>query len=283
MRRFIVLFVVLFSITLNASVFDFLSIDSAKKEYKSGKYKEAIKEFEKLKTKDQSAIYDLANSYYKDKNYKKAAELYKRVDKKSLQFMKYHNLGNALAKLHKIDDAIKSYEEALKIKDDKDTRYNLELLKKMKKKQEKKKQNKKQNNKNKKNNKNQKKNDKNKDKDKKNKNSNKNKNKNQEKNRGKEKNKDKNKDDKKKKEQNRDKKRDKKSKDQKRENKEKKKGSKDKKQKQKMAKKASIKKEPISDKEVKKYMKLLNQRGINTLLIPMKSKAKEDRDEVKNW
>jgi len=57
------------------------------------------------------------------------------VCKKELEFEKYANMGNTLAHLKKIDEAIKAYEKALKIKEDKDVRFNLELLKKLKKNQ----------------------------------------------------------------------------------------------------------------------------------------------------
>ena len=43
-----------------------------------------------------------------------------------------------------------------------------------------------------------------------------------------------------------------------------------------------MKKEPISDKELRKYQKMLDQRGINTLMVPLETKG-DDNHELKPW
>ncbi len=294
MRIFFGLFVVV--AVLNGGVFDFWRLDQAKKAYGEGNFTKAIDEFSKIDLKNDKAKYDLANSYYKAKDYKEAKELYTQIKDKSLEFEKLHNLGNTLANLGDIDGAIKSYEAALKIRDDKDTKFNLELLKKRKKEQEKKKKQNKQN----KQNKDKKKNEDNKkskdNKDKQNKNKKNNKDKKGKQNRKKDKDKKSNKkdkpndkkDSKKRDKQNKsskpkDKKEDKKI-DQKRQqgNKEDKKRKKEMNKADKKELKEMAKQMPISDKEVKKYQKMLDKRGINTLLVPLQTKGGKD-EELNNW
>jgi Ca-activated chloride channel family protein len=249
MKKLILL--VLTAIFLQAGLLDFRDITKAKKSYESKDYKSAISEYKKVQSKD-GATYDLANSYYKAKKYKKALSEYKKVTNPNLKFQKLHNMGNTYANLGKIDEAIKSYEDALKIKQDKDTKYNLDLLKKQKKKQHKKK--------NKKKNKKKKKQDKRKNK--KNKNQDK-----QQKGKGSKSSK-KTKGNRQKQNQNK--------------NKEQKNAKQQNEKNQKQAKKQAMKKkkaQPISDMEERKYKKMLNKRGINTLMLPLSTKGDKEHEK----
>ena len=201
MKR-ILIFLMMIAVLSNASMFDFSYIKKANEAYKKGDFNKAASYYQKIDKPNDEVRFNLADSYYKMKQYKKAAEIYKNIKDEKLQFKKLHNLGNCYANLKKIDEGIKAYEKALKIKEDKDTRYNLELLKKMKKRQKNKK------NKNQKQNKNNKK----------------------------------------------------------------------------TAANKKPKKEPISDMEVRKYNKMLNKRGINTLMLPLKTKKGERQNEnIKPW
>lgn len=124
---------------LNAGIFDFKDIRKAKEYYESKNYEKAIKYFKKVaeNKKNAQSYYDLANAYYKAKKYKEAIKYYNMVQtpNKELERFKLHNLGNCYFNLKDFKKAIKFYEKALKIKEDPDTRYNLELAKKMLKKQ----------------------------------------------------------------------------------------------------------------------------------------------------
>jgi len=250
--------IIIFLITplfLSASLLDFRALDQAQEAYAEGNYSKAIEAYETVEKQNDEAIYDKANSHYKLKEYEKAKELYASINKDSLAFKKWHNLGNCHAQLGKLDEGIKAYEEALAIKEDEDTRFNLELLKKKKKEQEKKDDKKKD-----KKNKDKKDSDKKKDDKEK-------------------KSEDKKKEDEKKKQEEQDKKDKEKSEQDKKEDK-KKDNKKDKSEEEKD--KAQMKKEPISDKELRKYQKMLDQRGINTLMVPLKTKG-EDSNELKPW
>jgi len=257
-----ILLLVICAIFLQAGLLDFTDIAKAKKSYESKDYKNAISEYKKVQNKD-GATYDLANSYYKAKKYKKALDEYKRVVSPNLKFQKLHNMGNTYANLGKIDEEIKRYEDALKIKQDKDTKYNLELLKKQKKKQKKKQDNKKKKKGKKKKGKNKGKQDSKKNQKSKNKSGKNKKNKKGKYNQNTNKNQ-KTKGDRQKQNQNKHKTN---------ANKQKSKS-----QKQAMKKKA----QPISDMEERKYRKMLNKRGINTLLLPLSTKG-DKRHEKNPW
>jgi len=145
------LFLTLFiGVDSNAGVLDFMELERAKESYQNGNYKESAKEYESYAKNQNSpqSFYNAANSYYKDKNYDKALEVYKKaIFKDDEQRAKnYANIGNSYVKQAKkgsLEKAIESYEKSLKLKDDKDTRENLEAVKKFleKKKQDSKKKN----------------------------------------------------------------------------------------------------------------------------------------------
>jgi len=126
-----------------AEMFDFVDIYKAKKSYEKQEYEKAEKGFAKIET--QSAKYNKANSLYKQKKYKEALKTYDEIDGFSgeMEHKRLHNIGNSYANLGKTDEAIKSYEKALKIQDDEDTKENLKYMKKQKKKEQKQKKQKK--------------------------------------------------------------------------------------------------------------------------------------------
>jgi len=148
----LIIFSLLFFVqnNLQASIFDFQTIDKAKEAYENKDYKTASKNFEKV-AHSSEAKYNLANSLYKEGKYKEAIENYKNVvtSNKELEHKKLHNLGNSYAKLGDYENAIKSYKSALKAKEDVETKENLEKIKQLQKKQNKEnnKDNKEQNNK----------------------------------------------------------------------------------------------------------------------------------------
>lgn len=119
---------------LKATVFDFQTIKEANEAYKNQNYKQASEKFKNIKSNPQRD-YDLANAYYKEKKYDEAINLYKNinVDNLDLNFQRLHNLGNSYAYKNEFDKAIKTYTEALKLKDDNETRENLELIEQLKK------------------------------------------------------------------------------------------------------------------------------------------------------
>ncbi|MCF6201330.1 MAG: tetratricopeptide repeat protein [Hydrogenimonas sp.] len=121
------------TVTLNAGLFDFMTLKKADEAYAEGRYEKAAKLYEELaKDGSEEAKFNRADSLYKAGRYSEALKVFKSLSKGSLEFKRLHNMGNCYAKLEKIDEAIDAYEKALKIKEDSDTRFNLELLKRLK-------------------------------------------------------------------------------------------------------------------------------------------------------
>ncbi|VAY87816.1 BatC [hydrothermal vent metagenome] len=138
--------------TQYAGILDFKTLENAKENYNNKKYKEAISNYQKINVSNQRD-YNLANSYYKDKQFEKAIETYKKIqtDDVGLKYKKLHNLGNSYAKNNNLKQAKTMYEKALELKDDIQTKENIEIIKKMLKQKKKNKKDKKdQDNKNKK-------------------------------------------------------------------------------------------------------------------------------------
>ncbi len=133
------LFPLLLILSAHGGLIDFKTIKEAKDAYERGNFKEAVEEFRKVAQAKGSpqSYYDLANALYKSANYKEAIKYYNKIQTsdRELEFRKLHNLGNSYFKLGKLQKAIEMYQKALKIKDDPDTRFNLELAKKLLKKQ----------------------------------------------------------------------------------------------------------------------------------------------------
>ncbi len=136
------------NIPAHANILDFQTIKKAKNFYQSKEYKKSEDLYKKLLKNGQNSPelkYDLANTLYKQKKYKEALQEYNQIktNNKNIKFDTYYNKGNAYAYLRQYDKAIKSYEKALKIKNDPDAKANLELIKKLEKKKKKQQQNKK--------------------------------------------------------------------------------------------------------------------------------------------
>ena len=134
----------LFSLFVNfsdaqAGVLDFLQLKNAKESYNSGDYKESAKIYEQYAKESlkPEAYFNSANAYYKQEKYKEAIEYYKKAlsseeqsDKKAKS---YSNLGNAYVKeanQESLKKAIEAYEKSLEINEDKQTRENLQEVKK---------------------------------------------------------------------------------------------------------------------------------------------------------
>lgn len=138
------------SIEAEAGLLDFMELDKAKEAYKSGEFKDASEIYEKYadKTNNGESYFNAGNAFYKNKEYKKAIQSYKKAsfNSKEVRAKNYANMGNAYVNGGKREDlleAVKNYEKSLKIQEDKQTRENLEAVKKALKEQEKKKQDKK--------------------------------------------------------------------------------------------------------------------------------------------
>jgi len=124
---------------LNAGMLDFMELNKAKEAYENGDYASSAKLYEKYAqdTKDAHSYFNAGNAFYKQGKYKEAIKAYTKTTfkDKNLDALRLSNLGNAYAKNKEYKKAIKSYEESLKIKADKETKENLDAVKKLLKKQ----------------------------------------------------------------------------------------------------------------------------------------------------
>ncbi len=122
---------------INASITSYFDEQRAKDAYAKKSYKVASKNYQELaKSGEQKAIYNYANTLYKDSNYSAAIKQYKRVNQDNLKPKALYNMGNAYAYSGKLKEAIKAYEESLKLKESQATKHNLEEVKKALKKRE---------------------------------------------------------------------------------------------------------------------------------------------------
>jgi len=134
---FLVFLLVTSTSELKAGLFDFMDLEKAKKAYEAGEYEKSSKIYEKYADEHQSgqSYFNAANSYYKQKDYTKALELYKKAvfDNASQRAKNYANIGNSYVKSKQpesLNKAKEFYEKSLEIKEDKEVRENLEAVKK---------------------------------------------------------------------------------------------------------------------------------------------------------
>ncbi len=111
----------------------------AQQSLEEGNFKKCLEYYQKIEKPTDEILYNMGNILYQQERYDEALEQYKKIASEKLAFELFYNMGNSYTKLGKNKEAIESYRKALAIKDDKDGRYNLDLLL-FKEKQEKKKQ-----------------------------------------------------------------------------------------------------------------------------------------------
>jgi len=262
--------IMIFPVKNYAYSFDFTHIKNGNQAYKNGDYIKASKEFANV-TQTAQGNYDYANSLYKQKKYEKALKQYEHVvtNDKDLEFKKLHNMGNCFVKLNKLQKAKEFYEKALKIKNDPQTKENLDIVNEALKKQKKQNKNKKnKDNKNKKNQKDKKQNSKDKQNQK-------------DKNKQKKDSKNKNSKNKESKQNKQDQQKDKKQNKQDL-NKQNKKDNKNQAKKiQDIQKQQKIDIKQMSDKEEKKWLKILDEQKTPVMLHKVKTR-KSDNDDIEN-
>ncbi|MDP4187605.1 MAG: tetratricopeptide repeat protein [Bacteroidota bacterium] len=124
--------------------------------YKNGKYANSEVSYRKALAKSKKpyeAAFNLGDALYKQKKYDEAAQVFNdlshvKTSNKNLAKV-YHNEGNALLQLKKYEESLKAYKESLKINPkDNQTRYNLAYVQAKLKQQNNNNKNKNKNNKN---------------------------------------------------------------------------------------------------------------------------------------
>ncbi len=108
------------------------AVNQGNRDYKKGKYEEALKKYQDAKIKNPRepiVDYNMGNAYHHLEQAEDAEKAYERVlkgKKRALQARTWYNLGNTYFRQQKYKEAIAAYRQALKIKPrDQDTIYNL--------------------------------------------------------------------------------------------------------------------------------------------------------------
>lgn len=144
MKRFWIITGLFFFVTMLSAQSESVDIRSGNKYYKKEKFSEAEIEYRKAiqkNTESFEANYNLGNALFKQGKYEQAMEFYQAAfpfanDKQKKAF-DYHNIGNTLMGNEKYKEAIEAYKMSLRNnpKDD-ETRYNLAYAQAMLKKEE---------------------------------------------------------------------------------------------------------------------------------------------------
>jgi len=147
-KNFVLISLVFFGLEdAKAGILDFQKLHEAKVAYKAKEFKTSAGIYEEFAMQSPEAVYNLANSLYKEGEFEHALKVYESIDEQNgeLKTKALANSGNSLVKLKKYEEALKVYENSLALNEDKDTRENYEAVKKFLEEQKKKEQDKKNN------------------------------------------------------------------------------------------------------------------------------------------
>ena len=155
MKQYLLISTLILLVTISFSQEERKYIRSGNKSYKKADYNNAEVEYQKAIAKDTtsfSANYNLANSYYKQKKYDLAENMFKMLTESNENSIKkanaFHNLGNSQMKggevllkegkvkeaMEKISESINSYKNALRNNPvDNETKFNLAIAKEVEK------------------------------------------------------------------------------------------------------------------------------------------------------
>lgn len=126
MRVLLGIFILIISLNANSFLDDYY-IYQSNKFYDKKEYLLALENLEKVEKKDSKVFYNMGNIFYKLGKYKEAIKNYEKIQDNKLFHQKNHNIANCYIKLEDYENAIKHNQIALKFKNDEKTKFNLEL------------------------------------------------------------------------------------------------------------------------------------------------------------
>ena len=120
----------IFGIDVKANSLDIHYLTQAYKSYKAEDYNNTIVYLKEIKLPSLQSKITLANTFYKQKEYKKAIASYKSIQSTSKEIKQqlYYNIANSYAKLFKYKNAKIYYAKVLQIGSDVDAENNLRLI-----------------------------------------------------------------------------------------------------------------------------------------------------------
>jgi Ca-activated chloride channel family protein len=128
--KYLVVLFMFFGISLEASVLDVFYLNSAYSSYHKEDYNATKRALKELEDESLESRVLLANTYYRQREYKKAIGLYHSIQSTSTKVKQelYYNSANAYAMLGKYDKAEAYYVKALQLGEDEDALSNLKLV-----------------------------------------------------------------------------------------------------------------------------------------------------------
>ena len=117
----------------SADLLDFYHLHVAKTAYKEAKYQNAALEFKKTSPSTKS-YFNIATAYYKAGKFREAIKFYMQIKTKNRELKQkiFYNLGNCAVKIKQYDKAKQYYIYTLALGEESDALYNLTLLRKLK-------------------------------------------------------------------------------------------------------------------------------------------------------
>ena len=126
--RIFAIFLLIIGLTFFINIFEDLKLFEAQKNLKNQNLEGSLEQFKKIKNPKDEDFYNIAKIYQKLENYDEAINNYNKIKKFEMQFQKLFELGNSYEKLHNYQEAIMYYKSALNYKDDPETKNRLERL-----------------------------------------------------------------------------------------------------------------------------------------------------------
>ncbi len=127
------LLILLFTLTLRASIMDSIYLIKAKYYLSHQYYDNAIREYLKIQNITDEIKLNIAYSLYKEDRYSQTLNILKSITNPKLNYIRYYDMGNTLVKLGRLDEALRAYKNALKFGRDEDIKYNIQTILKIQK------------------------------------------------------------------------------------------------------------------------------------------------------
>jgi len=128
--KYLLILFTLLGVHAEASMLDNYHLNRAYKSYQGADFNETKRQLKQIKTRSLQSQMVLANTYYKQRAFKKAIQTYKSIRSTSpdIKQQLYYNIANAYAMLESYDKAKIYYTKALQLGEDPDAKHNLHLV-----------------------------------------------------------------------------------------------------------------------------------------------------------
>ncbi len=128
--KYLLILFTLLGVQAEASMLDNYHLNRAYKSYNGSDFNETKRQLKQIKIRSLQSQMVLANTYYKQRAFKKAIQTYKSIRSTSPEIKQqlYYNIANAYAMLESYDKAKVYYTKALQLGEDTDAKHNLHLV-----------------------------------------------------------------------------------------------------------------------------------------------------------